>query len=140
MSNLVKHAEREFRVLGWPGDCEMQQMVCDNLLELLEAFSGQGHSGSSAPYVINLFERLAKFEPISPLTGEDSEWNNTGDGLFQNNRDGEVFKDEKGAYWAFGKIFRDNDGCAYTSMDSRVPIAFPWTRPDPMIVDVVDEQ
>ena len=27
--SLVKHAKREFEVLGWPGDCEMQKMVCD---------------------------------------------------------------------------------------------------------------
>ena len=139
MSNLVNHAEKEFDVLGWPGDCEMQRMICGNVLELLTAFSGQGHSGSSAPYVIGLFSKLASFEPISPLIGDDSEWNEITPEEYQNNRDGEVFKDSNGAYWAFGKIFRDSDGCTYTSKDSLVPIAFPWTRPEPMIVDVKDE-
>ena len=143
MSNLIEHSEREFKALGWPGDCEMQQVACANLLELLETFSGQGHSGSSAQYIINLFERLAKFQPISPLTGEDYEWNNMSTpgsyDLFQNNRDSEVFKDATSAYWASGKIFRDSDGCTYTNKDSRIPIEFPWTKPAPMIVDVKNE-
>ena len=139
MSNYTKHARKEFEVLGWPGDCEMQKMICDNVLELLEAFSGQGHSGSSAPYALGLFEKLAKFQPISPLTGEDNEWNEVGSERYQNNRDGEVFKDGDSAYWAFGKIFRHEDGYTYTSSDSSVPVAFPWTRPKPMIVDVKDE-
>ena len=138
MSNLVKHAKKEFEVLGWPGDCDMQKMVCDNIIELLDVFSDQGHSGSSAPYVINLFTGLAKFNPISPLTGEDSEWNEVGDDTFQNNRDSEVFKNGKDgeAYWIHGKIFRDPDGCTFTSGDSRVPVTFPWTKPEPEIVDV----
>ena len=138
MSNLVEHAKREFEVLGWPGDDEMQQMVCDNLIELLEAFAEQGHSGSSAPYVMRLFGKLADFAPISPLTGKDSEWNEVGDNKYQNNRCSEVFKDSKDgeAHWISGKIFREPDGCTYTSGDSFVPVEFPWTKPEPEIVDV----
>ena len=138
---IVDHAKKEFETLGWPGDCDMQKMVCDNVLELLEAFAEQGHSGSSAPYVLNLFDQLAKFNPIAPLTGEDSEWTDVSDMSgyvhFQNNRDSEVFKDEKGeSYWIHGKIFREPDGCTYTSSNSHVAITFPWTKPKPEIVDV----
>jgi hypothetical protein len=138
MSNLVAHAKREFEALGWPGDCEMQKMACDNITELLECFAAQRHSGSSAPYVLGTFQQLAKFNPISPLTGEDSEWNEVGDDLYQNNRDSEVFKRGRDgdAYWISGKIFRDSDGCSYTSKESRVPVAFPWTKPEPEIVEV----
>jgi len=45
MSNLINHAKKEFQLAGWldePVD-EMQQMIMDNLLELLETFSNQGH-------------------------------------------------------------------------------------------------
>ena len=80
---IVDHAEKEFKIAGWldeNGEAkeEMQGMVMDNLRELLEAFSKQGHSGSSAPYVIAHFERLAKFGLLSPLTGEDDEWMDVG--------------------------------------------------------------
>jgi len=135
--SLVEHAKREFDALGWPGDCEMQQMVCDNVLELLTTFAEQGHSGSSAPYVLGIFEKLAKHDPIAPLTGEDDEWNEVGENQYQNNRSSDVFKNGKDgdAYWIHGKIFRDKDGCTYTSSDSRVPVVFPWTKPKPEIVD-----
>lgn len=137
MSNLVEHAKKEFEVLGWPGDCEMQQMVCDNVIELLEAFAEQGHSGSSAHYVLNIFEKLARFNPISPLTGEDSEWVEYADNQFQNNRDSEIFKDGKEgqAYWIRGKIFRDPNGVTWTNRDSRVFIEFPWVKPKSEIID-----
>lgn len=136
--SIVGHAKKEFDVLGWPGDCDMQKMVCDNVIEILEVFAKQGHSGSSAPYVMNLVKELGMFNPISPLTGEDSEWNEV-EGGFQNNRDSEVFKnDERGAYWIHGKIFVDQDGCSYTNGDSFVSIEFPWTKPKPEIVSEID--
>ena len=137
MSNLIEHAKKEFAVLGWPGDCEMQTMVCDNVMALLKLFSSQEHSGSSAPYVLGVFKELAMFNPISPLTGDDSEWIEVGEGMYQNNRCSEVFKDSKDdqAYWMYGKIFRDADGHTYSNRDSRVSISFPWSRTEPEIVD-----
>jgi hypothetical protein len=141
MSNLVEHAKREFEILGWPGDCEMQQMICDNILNLLQVFSDQGHSGTTAPYTLSLFSKLAKFDAIAPLTGSDDEWAEPhGNEIYQNKRDGTVFKEGRNgeAYWIDGKIFRDKNGCTYTSKDSRVFIKFPWTKPESEIIDVED--
>ena len=141
-SNLELHAESEFKALGWLDDDDnMQKLMCEQVLELLRVFSGHGHSGSSAPYAINLFTQLAKFNPIAPLTGADDEWGEDFDGKGgqQNKRDSEVFRNADGsAYWISGKIFRDTNGCTYTSGDSRVPVVFPWTKPKPEIVDVLD--
>lgn len=138
MSNLLKHAEREFGVLGWPGTDEMQKRVCNNILELLKVFSKQGHSGTSANYVLHYFMKLADFKPISPLTGADHEWNDIGGDSYQNNRCSAVFKDKKTgkAYWIYGKIFREPNGSTFTSSDSRVEIEFPWTEPESEIIDV----
>ena len=134
------HALSEFQLLGWlDSEDSMQKMVCQNVLDLLDVFGEQGHSGSSAPYVMNLFKELAMFKPISPLTGEASEWCEVGHGLFQNKRCSEVFKDDTSAYWISGKIFRDKDGLTYTNIDSRVPVEFPWTMPEPEVIDIKEE-
>ena len=110
-------------------------MVCDNILDILRVFSEQGHSGSSAPYVINLFTKLAMFKPISPLTGEDSEWDEISDGIYQNNRASTVFKDHDRVYDINGKVFREKDGACFTSSESRVDVTFPYT-PTTEYVDV----
>ena len=135
--SLLSHAEREMQ-LAWPDAEPMQDMVKANVLALIKAFADQGHSGMSAPYVIGVFEKLAKFEPLTPLTGEDAEWMEVGEGIFQNIRYGAVFKEGKDgeAYWIDGRIFRDADGYCYKNKDSRVPVAFPWVKPKPEIVDI----
>jgi len=108
-------------------------------LKLLEVFSEEGHSGSSAPYAVHMFSRLASWKPLTPLTGEDDEWNEVGTGAWQNNRASNVFKDETGAYWSDGIVFWEwyedqETGKKYKShfqcRDSRVPITFPFTMPD----------
>ena len=136
-----KHAEREFKAAGWmkedgTWDCGMQKTICTQVMGLLKSFSSHGHSGSTAPYAIDLFKKLASFEPIVPITGNDCEWNEVGEGTYQNNRCSHVFKDSSGrAYDIQGKIFRESNGCCYTSGDSHVDITFPYT-PKTEYIDV----
>ena len=138
---LITHAEKEM-ALAWPEADEMQDMVKKDVLQLIEVFAKQGHSGFSAPYVLAVFCKLAKYEPLGPLTGADDEWTEASKGVFQNNRCSEVFKNGKDgeAYWINGKIFRDPNGCTYTNKDSNVPVVFPWTKPEPEVVDVPAEE
>jgi hypothetical protein len=148
MSNLENHALIEFRAAGWIDENgkfkdEMQEAICKHVLKLLKLFSKEGHSGSSAPYAINLFSTLAKFEPIVPLTGEDWEWNDVseyggreGDPLYQNKRCSRVFKDSKGAYdidgivwydWSIDEKTGERYKSYFTNRDSRVLVTFPYT-------------
>jgi hypothetical protein len=144
MSNYEKHAFTEFKAAGWLNEDgtyidEMQGMICDHVLKLLKVFDGEGHSGSSAPYAINLFSKLAKFETVAPLTGEDWEWNEVsermGSKCWQNTRDSRVFKDDDGkAYFIEGKVFWEWSGTKedpykshYTCRESRVYVEFPYT-------------
>lgn len=107
---------------------EMQDAIEKHILKMIRAFSDEGHSGSSASYTIGILEKLLRFEPITPLTGADDEWNEVGDGYWQNRRCGRVFKGTDGrAYDIDGRVFMDPDGCAYTSRDSRVYVTFPYT-------------
>ena len=148
MSNLKFHAQNEFVAAGWCDTNgvfkdEMQQAICEHVLKLLEVFSEENHSGSSAPYAINLFSTLAKFKPITPLTGEDWEWVDVaeynGSPLWQNKRCSSVFKDATGVYDIDGRIFwewyrNSETGEVYktyfTSKGSRVYITFPYTKPE----------
>ena len=145
MSNYKHHALTEFRAAGWTDDNgkfrdEMQEMICNHVLKLLEVFAGEGHSGSSAPYAINLFEKLAKFEPLVPLTGEDWEWNECSEGEFQNKRCSHVFKQadrfngqpydiEAVIFWEWwtDPETGEKSKSYYTSSDSQRPVTFPYT-------------
>ena len=143
MSNIINHAKAEFRAAGWIDDNgkykdEMQEMICNHVLDLLKVFSDEGHSGSSAPYAINLFSRLAKFEPIAPLTGEDWEWHDTGHN-YQNRRASHVFKDYDGncydingrVFWEWSRGYESGEPYKsyYTNGQSHLPITFPYTVP-----------
>lgn len=144
MSNYQTHAMTEFRAAGWCDESgkfqdEMQEAICTHVLALLHVFADEGHSGSSAPYAISLFKQLASFEPIAPLTGEDWEWNEVGEGMFQNKRCSHVFKDSKDgeAYDCEGRIFRDPSGACFTNCNSRVPVKFPY-KPQRVYVNVTE--
>lgn len=133
MSNLVDYAKSELKRIGMIDSGEpYNDAVADSILELIKAFSNQGHSGFTAPYTINAFTRLANFKPLAPLTGEDDEWNEIEPGHYQNNRYSAVFKDKDGvAYDIYGKVFTDNGGKTwFSSCDSRLNITFPYTVPD----------
>lgn len=142
MSNILAFTERELDIIGMTDDGDMNGTMRKHLLHMVKEFADEGHSGFSASYAVQCLEKLLRFEPLSPLTGEDSEWNeiareltvgNQGT-LYQNNRCGRVFKDDDGAYDIDGKVFyswytSDNGEkikSYYTSRDSRVPVTFPY--------------
>lgn len=156
--SIERHALAEFRAAGFLDEngkyCdEMQELICKNMLELLETFANQGHSGFSANYILQYFEKLVRWEPIVPLTGEDWEWNivcgdmTDGVKVYQNKRCSRIFKQEDRfdgqAYDVNGKVFVEHyyneDGeeklSSYTNGDSHVPITFPYT-PKTEYVDV----
>ena len=132
MSNLLKHAERELKFIGYDGKDEYNNMAKAAIMELLTTFANQGHSGFSANYIVNLFNKLAKYETLSPLTGNDDEWNDvsdmSGEMLFQNNRDSRVFKDATGTYFIEAIIWNESGESSYTNKDSNRYIkSFPFT-------------
>ena len=130
--SLVDYAKSELARIEHDED-GMQDMMDKCVLDLLQVLADQGHSNHTVHYCLAVFERLAKFKPLTPLTGEDDEWNEYADGLFQNKRYSAVFKDGKDgrAYDVEARVFSDNGGETwYTSKDSRVYIDFPYTVPD----------
>ena len=129
--SLVAQLEHELSLLsdGEPrrdaGDDE-QAHPCDGE----KLFANEGHSGFSAAYASGILEKLLRYEPITPLTGADDEWNDVShmgpNPLWQNRRCSRVFKEADGrAYDVEGKIFREPDGCWYAKKESHVYIEFP---------------
>lgn len=133
MSNLVKFAESELKAAGLiDKDSDYNGELGKAVLEIVKVFAKQDHSGMSASMTTAIVEKLMRFEPITPLTGKDDEWNDVShmstEPKWQNKRCGHVFKDSDGrAYDSEGKIFRDPDGSTWTNGDSRVYITFPYT-------------
>lgn len=101
MTNTQSHAKRELELLS--GDSVIKEFTPE-ILALVEKFGKSGQSGGSAPFVAsalkNAIEKLLRFETLSPVTGEDSEWVDItvikdGESMYQNNRDSRIFKDGK---------------------------------------------
>lgn len=79
-------------------DLEYDGMVKEAVLEIVDVFAGQGHSGGSAAITLGAVERLLRFQPLTPLTGEDDEWMEVDTDLWQSKRCPSVFKDKERAW------------------------------------------
>lgn len=143
-----EHAIREFEHVGWTKDGEfldgMQEMMCNQVLELLDLHASHGHSGSSAPYALSLFTSLAKFEPIGGINCTDDEWVEVGENRYQNSRLGGVFKKGKDGkpYYLDAIIWKEENGSCFTGhveeLSSGQKIRLPF-RPKSFYIDVIEE-
>lgn len=119
-SNLVKYAKMELEAIGaFSKDDDFYGGMTGNaVLELIELFSKQGHSGMSASLVRNLFNKLADYKPLKPITCEDSEWGDAIDenNTYQNKRCSSIFKKGKNGkpYYLDAIVFRGENGSCFT--------------------------
>jgi hypothetical protein len=145
MSNIVRHAKRELALLGYiPLDEEQEdgpdKVVQKNILELVELFQNQHNSADAASYIIGMFFKLSKIEPLRPLTGEDSEWEKVDFQTWQNIRCSRVFKKSDGTCFDVeGRIFEKPDGARFTSTSSCTPVTFPYL-PKTEVVKLTKEE
>jgi len=138
MSNIVDWAKKELDRLNKDGD-EMQEHINNDILEIVQVFASQGHSKFSASYVLSILNRLLDWKPLTPLTGEEDEWNDVpewdkGENIQQNKRCSAVFRknfDNGTAYYLNGKVFSNDGGKTwFTNKNSFVPVTFPYTVPE----------
>ena len=129
MGNLMDWAKNELKLWNVDND-EFGEMASNDVLEVLDVLCNQGHSGMSAPIIIEVIQRLWLWKPLTPLTGEDGEWNEVGSGQYQNRRCPSVFKDTDKAYYLDGRVFVEPNGNTFTCGLSSVDIDFPFTVPD----------
>ena len=136
--NVMAHAERELPHIGTD---EMGRLMAEQVREMLLVFSTHGHSGFSASYATGLLQKLMRFEPIAPLTGEPSEWFDHGE-CKQNFRCSRVFMQADRfngqPYDIDAVVFREPSGACFTGRGSHQPITFPYT-PRTVYVDVDED-
>lgn len=155
---LIDHAKFELEMIGAfseEGDF-YGGMTGKAVMELIEVFSKQGHSGGSAPTVIKLFSELANFKQLGALTGRDEEWGESfdGKGTQQNKRNSAVFKDAdgtitynnaiikrcpNGSCWS-GPLYPTREDAINSTNQIRVAVKeFPFT-PKTFYIDVIEEE
>lgn len=157
-SNYKSHAQEEFRALGYiPLDQDQEdgpnKWIQENVMDLLSLFATQGHSGSSAPYCVDCFRKLALFKPLSPIKCDDSEWMESsfsGDDHYQNKRLSSVFKEGKDGkpYYIDAIVWCNQKGVTYSGsalnnrgirIQSRQFIKLPFI-PKTFYIDVIEKE
>lgn len=123
--SLIEHAKLELELEGlFSKDGDFYEgMTGKSVMELMEVFAKQGHSGMSAPLVASLFHKLATYQPLGPITGKDEEWGDVrdlgnGQSWYQNKRCSALFKEGKDgkAYYIDAIIKRDQNGNCWSGM------------------------
>lgn len=85
--SLLEHAKRELKIAGYDisdKGCEMHydkepftgyvNSCARNAYELIETLSKAGYSGMSIGITLDIFNKLAKWETLTPLTNNPDEW------------------------------------------------------------------
>lgn len=112
--SLIDYARKELQLVGlFDNDSDYNGDIGEAVMKLIETVSKQGHSGESVSITLSAFDRVVRFKPLSPLTGNDDEWMEVGEKMWQNLRCSTVFTD-KTTSWDI-----ENPG-------HRTPIAFPY--------------
>lgn len=98
-SNICQHAIKELKLAGYgKGKGDPNDWIYQQVLEAVAIFASHGNSGSSAPFEINLVQKLCNWDVISPLTFKDDEWFViSNDGTCQNIRKSSIFKEANGS-------------------------------------------
>lgn len=98
-SNICRHAIKELKFAGYgKGESGPNDWMYQQVIEAVAIFASHDNSGSSAPWEINLVQKLCNWDIISPLRFTDDEWMQiSSDGTCQNRRKGNVFKEPDGS-------------------------------------------
>jgi len=119
-------ARKELELAGlFDGDSDYGGMTGEDVMKLMDTFTGQGHSGMSAALTADIFNRLAGWKPLTPLTNNPAEWTELPEGVaikhmqYQSTRDPSCFSEDVGkTYWSVNdKCFEyvDEDGTVWNT-------------------------
>lgn len=105
MNRLLEHARDELKLAGYDIDTPVKDIESDddygnacaqNAYKMLEVFCSEEHSGFSAEITLQLFNRLAKWQNLTPLTSNPDEWIECdfGKKVYQSKRCSSCFSDD----------------------------------------------
>ena len=113
--SIIEQAKYELGLINFGAE-DTEAMV-----GILEKFFDQWDSGGAVHCVAPILMKCLAGQPLSPLTGDENEWNEvgpdfTGQSCWQNKRDSSVFRD-------------GNWRCYDIDTPGRPTITFPYTPP-----------
>ena len=74
--SLTEHAKRELQLAGmFDDDSDYGGDIGRDVMDLIEVFSKQGHSGGSAQLTLAIFEKVANYQNLTELSPDQNEWN-----------------------------------------------------------------
>jgi len=147
-NNYKKHFNKELEILRKDGDKDLIIDKFEKVInDIIDISSKQGHSGTSAHFYANYLSTAIKnvllFNPLSPITGDESEWVDVNEDSFQNNRIYSIFKDKKTGkcHYLDAIVWKgEKDGDTFTGkveeVNSSLNIKFPFI-PKTFYIDVV---
>jgi hypothetical protein len=98
--SLVEHARNELQAAGvFNKDSDYDGMLGNAVMELVEVFAKQGHSGFSAETTLQLFDEVARFRNLTPITNNPDEWEKRDELTWQNKRRSTLFSRDGGKTW-----------------------------------------
>ena len=105
-SNLMRHARRELQEAGWFSlDSDYGGLIGEAVMQMMEQFSSEGHSGCSADICLGLFQRLARYKLLVPINNpmESGEYmdhsDKSGYTCYQSTRLSSLFSNDGGKNW-----------------------------------------
>jgi hypothetical protein len=106
MSNLMKHARQEMRLAGLYNEgADYDGMIPAAVLEVVEVFAKQGHSGMSAEITLSILEKVLRFKTLKPINSDPQYWMDVGEitGVmqWQSTRDPNYFSEDGGKTFYF---------------------------------------
>lgn len=123
--DLTDHAQKELELAGlFDKDSDYDGMLGEAVLELIELFAKQGHSGMSAALTRELFDKLANFKTLTEITDDPDDWMDVTDygdknkPMWQSRRCPSLFSSDCGrTYWDIDEDYyshTDKDGTRWS--------------------------
>jgi len=98
--NLIQHAQLELKLAGlFDKDSDYGGEIGKAVLELVNVFGKQGHSGFSAEWTLEVFNKVASYKNLTPITSDPKYWIEVDKGMWQNARYGSLFSKDGGKTW-----------------------------------------
>lgn len=113
--SLIDQAKIEMKYANFGQSSE------EAMLKILHIFFEEWDSGGAVAFAQPALMKLIAGKPLTPLTGDADEWNEVGEGVYQNKRCSTVFKDPR---FFDGKLAYDIDDPRWPELPS--PITFPY--------------